>query len=171
MPAYQHDETIRRLHAAGKRDREIAAALGISVGRVTKIRRNRLRLPSNFRFAWTRELLEKIGNRILNGEKRKVIAAELGVSVPALNNALHRHIGGDEYDAFHNPAHRFSRAWTMIGNGATNAEVAAELGVSRDHVRYYRRNMPDWWAGEAKLIRGAANGDASGGNRRGNDAA
>lgn len=150
MPAYQHDETIRRLHAAGKRDREIAAALGISVGRVTKIRRNRLRLPSNFRFAWTRELLEKIGNRILNGEKRKAIAAELGVSVPALNNALHWHIGGDEYDTFHNPIDRFSKAFTMISLGHDNATIAAEIGVSRDHVRYYRRRVPDWWGNEAK---------------------
>ena len=156
MRHYQHDDTIRRLHAAGTRDREIATVLGSSVGRVTKIRRNRLHLPSNFRFAWTRELLEKIGNRILNGETRKAIAAELGVSVPALNDALHRHIGGDEYDTFHNPIGRFSKAFTMIALGHDNATIAAEIGVSRDHVRYYRRLVPDWWGNEAKGTQYAA---------------
>jgi hypothetical protein len=148
---------VQALHSQGLLDREIAERCGVTRSAIARIR-YRIGLPANRRCKhWTRELVERIGNRILNGERRKTIAAELGVSVGSLNDALYRFIGGKDYDTFHNPTDRFSRAWTMIVAGRTNAEIAAEIGVHRDHVRYYRRNMPDWWATETNGIDGGRN--------------
>jgi len=137
---------VRRLHAMGLMDREIAERCGVKEQATGKVRR-RLGLPSNHRIRWSKELAEQCVNRILNGESRESVAKSIGLrTVGALTSRLHELIGGRDYDTFHRPVKRWSAAWNMIAAGMTNREIAAELGITSDHVTLYRKIMPDWWA-------------------------
>ncbi len=172
---HPHDAEIRRLNESGVKDSEIARRLGTCRSYVQKRRKGMGLKPQGYHL-WTEqekaELLRVCGSK----EEREAFARRIGVTRHALNCQLRQHGEGQDTNYKFDQAHkRKSKAWELLSRGKSVREVAQTVGVHPTMVRRYKREMErdglHWWGGEAKLIRGAANGDASGGRKRDNDAA
>jgi hypothetical protein len=135
---------VRRLHAAGLSDREIAEACRCSRSRVTHVRAMLKIRPHRFR--WTDELFQAVLKRLENGESRKAVAESLGVPTFSIHNKIHAAGLGREYDREHDATGRMSAAWAMFAKGLTPPQVAAAMGLHVKTVCGYRRRMPAWWA-------------------------
>lgn len=148
-------DEIRRMHALGLMDSQIAAALGELVHRVTAWR-NEMGLPNQFAIRGER-YDEQIRELHAAGHDDPAIAAIIGITKSAIGRRRRvlglRSINFREMkaDRGHSGASvesvdETAMVYRRLCDGLSDRAVAMEMGLPLDAVVEHRRRMPKWWA-------------------------
>ncbi|MBL8865901.1 MAG: hypothetical protein JNK93_10110 [Planctomycetia bacterium] len=148
---------IRKLHAEGKSDRQIAIITNMSESRIGKLRRYALGLEPNrvaeavdnardniIRRLNAQGLIDHDIARRIGSSTRAVARARKRLGLPA--NGSDAHDEADERDATdYDLIERKAMAWSMRSNGSSYSEIADRMGIHLFEAIKLCRSMPKAW--------------------------
>lgn len=148
-------DEIRRMHALGMMDSQIAAALDESVHRITRWR-NEMGLSNQFAINGERYDAQ-IRELHAAGHDDPAIGSIIGIHKSAVGrrrNALglksinYRELKADRghSGASVESIEETAAVYRMFCDGLSDRAVVAEMGLTLEAVAEHRRRMPKWWA-------------------------
>ena len=138
------ERKMRELRAQGKSAKEIAAVIGVSA---TAVKNHTVGIVPESREldAKRKELKEEVRRLYLEGRTYTQIEAEVGVSSDTIRNYtkdLTRR--GRNQIGNHTSPEKIAQARRMRAQGKDVEEIAGILGIHRETVRKYTRDIPSW---------------------------